>query len=158
MKSGSTEPAQAKPTRGNFVTGFPKKVKKRARERAGRRCEYCLLPEHPSLAVATFHYDHIIPKSAGGGNDQENCAYCCPRCNAAKWTYMHGELAGKTVRLFNPRTDEWRNHFKLDPDSMEIIGLTEIGKATVGVLQLNRPEERLVMRKLLRDSGAYREI
>jgi hypothetical protein len=41
------------------------------------------------------------------------------------------------VSLFNPRTQEWREHFKWSSDGTYIIGLTANGRATVAALQLN---------------------
>jgi hypothetical protein len=42
------------------------------------------------------------------------------------------------VRLFNPRHDRWEEHFAWQNDVM-LVGLTEIGRATVAALDLNRP-------------------
>ena len=58
----------------------------------------------------------------------------------------------KIVALFNPRTDNWAEHFKTKEG--EIIALTEKGEATVKLLQLNAPE-RLESRNLLFHIGIY---
>src|ERR1043166_3917240 len=45
------------------------------RDRAANRCQYCLM--HQSLQGATFHVEHIIPKSKGGSSDLPNLALAC---------------------------------------------------------------------------------
>lgn len=55
-------------------------------------------------------------------------------------------MNGEIVRLYNPRRDRWREHFKLEKG--EIIPLTAIGRVTVKLLQINRPE-RVEERRLL---------
>ncbi|HEX4997229.1 MAG TPA: hypothetical protein VFY29_03330 [Terriglobia bacterium] len=42
------------------------------------------------------------------------------------------------VRLFNPRKDNWQDHFELLSD-FRIVGRTEIGRATTETLRMNRP-------------------
>jgi hypothetical protein len=40
-------------------------------------------------------------------------------------------------RLFHPRQDAWEEHFRLDRQNGEIIGLTAIGRVTVIELKMN---------------------
>ena len=35
--------------------------------RAGERCEYCRM--HQALQGATFHIEHVVPRSRGGPDD-----------------------------------------------------------------------------------------
>lgn len=42
------------------------------------------------------------------------------------------------VPLFNPRQDKWATHFRWNDRFTVIIGLTDVGRATVKALQLNR--------------------
>jgi hypothetical protein len=44
-------------------------------------------------------------------------------------------MTGNLIRLFNPRTDEWKNHFRMDYPL--IVGLTPEGRATVELLNMN---------------------
>jgi hypothetical protein len=44
--------------------------------------------------------------------------------------------AGTVVRLFNPREQEWSDHFALHDDG-QIVGLTPIGRATARLLNMN---------------------
>jgi hypothetical protein len=53
----------------------------------------------------------------------------------------------QSVRLFNPRTDRWADHFQFLQPSGEIIGLSPIGRATVRTLQMN--DARSVRLRLL---------
>jgi len=53
------------------------------------------------------------------------------------------------TRIFHPRNDEWAAHFEIGAAS-EIVGRTAVGRATLDLLQINRPiamairsEERL---------------
>jgi hypothetical protein len=55
-------------------------------------------------------------------------------------------------RLFNPRTDRWREHFALD--GVTIRPLTDIGDVTVRLLQLNHAD-RLLEREGLQLVGRY---
>jgi hypothetical protein len=45
----------------------------------------------------------------------------------------------KTVALFNPREQRWRDHFAWSDDGTSVIGLTPCGRATIVALRLNRP-------------------
>jgi hypothetical protein len=40
--------------------------------------------------------------------------------------------------LFNPRQDNWREHFVWSADKLQVVGLTAIGRATIAALALNR--------------------
>jgi hypothetical protein len=44
----------------------------------------------------------------------------------------------QTVPIFNPRKDQWSDHFIWSGDGLLIIALTAIGRATVDLLELNR--------------------
>jgi hypothetical protein len=50
------------------------------------------------------------------------------------------------TRLFNPRIDAWNQHFRIQAG--HIIGLTPVGKTTVYVLNMNRPERVRVLLEL----------
>ncbi|MCK6694022.1 MAG: HNH endonuclease [Thermoanaerobaculia bacterium] len=121
-------------------------------KRAGFRCEYCLLPE--SYGIYPFEVDHIIAVKHGGKTVLGNLAYSCIRCNRMKGTdltTLSGE-AGEIVRLFNPRKDNWNEHFEVVEGA--IYGHTDIGKATAQLLAFNNPE-RIIGRKLLIEAGEY---
>ena len=72
----------------------------------------------------------------------------CTICNKYKGSDLASidPLNGEIVRLYHPRRDRWREHFKLEKG--EIIPLTAIGQVTVKLLQINR-SERVEERRLL---------
>jgi len=115
---------------------------------AAGRCEYCRM--HQPLQGATFHVEHIIPRSLGGSSALNNLAWACPSCNLQKSNRVL-VLATETpeeVRLFDPRAHEWTDHFRWA--GYHIIGLTKVGRVTVEALLLNhqrrtriRPAEEL---------------
>ena len=104
---------------------------------AGHRCEYCRTSRR--LIGMPLVVDHIIPRSANGGNERENLAAACYRCNEFKWAKTHAPdpATGDLVPLFNPRTQIWMNHFAWANGGTHIIGLTPTGRATVIALRLN---------------------
>jgi hypothetical protein len=42
--------------------------------------------------------------------------------------------------LFHPRTDRWGEHFALEPETMEIRGITDVGVVTARLLDMNNPD------------------
>jgi hypothetical protein len=88
-----------------------------------------------------MHIEHIIPKTAGGLSIEENLWLACPACNEFKGAQTHAidPVTGRRVRLFNPRKQKWKRHFRWSADGTEIIGKTAVGRATVVALQMNHP-------------------
>jgi hypothetical protein len=115
--------------------------------RAGHRCEYCRAPE--AIFNLPFEVEHIIPRSKHGGDDESNWALACRSCNLYKSDQLEGldEATGEVLRLFHPRQDLWENHFRVDPESGTIAGLTPIGRATVSTFQMNRPNQLAARRQ-----------
>lgn len=116
--------------------------------RANEGCEYCQYPE--AVSSAPLEVDHIVPQSAKGPTEPENLALACSHCNRYKSKHRVGTdpLTKTDVRLFNPRIDDWTDHFFLNRENGEIEGLTPIGRATVAVLLMNT-EHRIQMRRRL---------
>jgi hypothetical protein len=92
---------------------------------------------HRSLQGATFHIEHVTPRSRGGTSDWENLALACPACNLHKADRLEvSNPAGEgTVRLFQPRNDRWTDHFKFR--GYRVVGITAVGRATVEALRMN---------------------
>jgi hypothetical protein len=114
------------------------------RRRAGNRCEYCRLPqEHSDLP---HHIEHIILKQHGGGDDLENLALACQRCNLNKGPNLAGidPVGGMIVPLFHPRRERWEDHFRFD--DVRVAGRTPTGRATVTLLAMNE-DRRLKLRR-----------
>lgn len=114
--------------------------------RADQRCEYCRLPQF--LAAHKHEPDHIIARQHGGDSSIDNLAYSCMRCNRRKGTNVGSfdPLTGKLVSLFNPRTQQWAEHFATD--GALILPLTPEARVTVKLLDLNMVE-RLREREIM---------
>ena len=116
---------------------IPEAVRQLVANRANHRCEYCLLPQR--VAGFQFEIDHVISLKHGGSSDPENLAWSCPLCNGNKGSDLGTLLdvhSNQLIRFFNPRTDVWNEHFRLE-DSGFIVGLTPIGRTTADVLGMN---------------------
>jgi len=100
-------------------------------DRANHRCEYCHAPE--LVFNFPFEVEHIIPVSREGADSEENLALACRSCNLRKGNRLSGidPQSNTEVRFFNPRLEEWENHFQADGTSGTITGTTAIGRTTV---------------------------
>lgn len=125
------------------MTYIPANLRRLVEERANFCCEYCQLPEQLSFFV--HEVDHIIALKHGGTTDADNLAFACWRCNRYKGTDLGSfdPQTGAFSFLFNPRTQQWSEHFTLE--DMAIVGLTPPGRTAVCLLQFNN-SERLVER------------
>jgi HNH endonuclease len=112
-------------------------LRREVRERAGERCEYCLLSELKS--VVPHEPDHLIALKHGGQTTSENLALACFDCNRFKGSDIASidAVTGVLVRLFNPRTQRWFEHFRLK--GAQIVPLTPVGRVTEKLLRLNLP-------------------
>jgi len=112
-------------------------LRREVRERAGERCEYCLLAE--SEAFFPHEPDHLIARKHGGETVSANLALACLDCNRFKGPNIASldPITGELVPLFNPRTQRWSEHFKLNGG--RIVPLTAVGRVTEKMLRLNLP-------------------
>ncbi|HAG82081.1 MAG TPA: HNH endonuclease [Cyanobacteria bacterium UBA12227] len=125
---------------------IPVEVERRVRPTARNRCGYCLSPQH--LVMARLEIEHIVPLSKGVSNDESNLWLACPICNrhkSDKTTAIDPET-GKTVTLFNPRTQIWFEHFQWTDDGIRIVGKTPTGRATVAAIHLSDDLDALEVR------------
>jgi hypothetical protein len=125
--------------------------------RADRLCEYCLLHEDDSYFGCQV--DHIISEKHGGLTVADNLAFACTTCNRNKGSDVGSVVrpldSGIFSRFFNPRSDLWREHFRLDDsDKISIIPLSNIGEVTERILAFNTIE-RLLERQNLREINRY---
>ena len=113
-------------------------------ERAGEQCEYCRM--HQCLQGATFHVEHIVPSSHGGGDDLTNLALACPGCNLKKSDQLHAPdpLTGTLVPVFNPRADRWQDH--LAWSGYKVVALTAVGRALISAFDLNHERRQRIRR------------
>ncbi len=125
---------------------IPVELRRVVYERAGGRCEYCLIPE--TAVLVAHQIDHIISQKHGGLTESDNLALSCTLCNKYKGSDLASldPVTGEIIPLFHPRRDRWLDHFRLN--DAQFIPLTPKGRVTVRLLQLNNPE-RIEERELL---------
>jgi 5-methylcytosine-specific restriction endonuclease McrA len=113
-------------------------IQAQVRQRAKHLCEFCHANER--WQYVKFTIDHLIPVSLGGSSGFDNLALACFNCNRYKTNKLSAidSLSETEVPLFNPRQDNWQNHFIWSMDKLEVVGLTATGRATVASLLLNR--------------------
>ena len=126
-----------------------RRTERLVRTRANGICEYCRFPE--ACSELNFVLDHIIAKQHRGRSFSTNLALACSFCNRHKGPNVGGidPLTHRHTRLFNPRKDRWRDHFKWRRE--RLIGLTGIGRTTILVLAINHYNQLRVRRSLIRD-------
>ncbi len=90
-------------------------VRARVREAAGHACGYCQSPQH--LVMGKLEIEHIVPRARGGSDEESNLWLSCSLCNRYKGaqTESRDPETNEIVRLFNPRTDDWHQHFYASP-------------------------------------------
>jgi hypothetical protein len=117
---------------------IPQAIRRLVRARAKGYCEYCFSPD--DYGTAGFVVEHVHPRAAGGLTILINLAWSCIGCNghkSAKLTAID-PVTQERLSLFNPREQEWRNHFRWEDDLTTVIGTSPCGRATVQSLSLNR--------------------
>lgn len=112
------------------------------RAQAKNRCGYCLVPQ--KLISYKLEIEHLFPKAQGGKTEEENLWLACRQCNLSKGVKTDGfdTVTFERVKIFNPRTQVWSEHFAWSEDETEIIGKMPCGRATVSALQLNSDLQR----------------
>jgi HNH endonuclease len=119
------------------VSPINSEIRDRVRSDANNQCGYCLSQQKYVLGI--LEIDHIIPKAAGGSDDEKNLWLACRLCNSYKGiqTEAKDPITRLTVKLFNPRFQSWDQHFSWTNGGILIEGKTDIGRTTVVALQLN---------------------
>lgn len=127
---------------------MPAELRRLVARRASGLCEYCLIHEEDTYLGCQV--EHIISEKHGGPTLSQNLAYACVFCNRFKGTDL-GSLVtttGQLVRFFNPRTDIWSEHFKLD--GPRIASLTDVASVTVRIFEMNAAERILEREELIK--------
>lgn len=116
---------------------IPVALRRKIREQARVRCGYCLCSE--VLIGMPMEFEHLLPLASGGRTTEENLWLSCRRCNEAKGkqTEAVDSETEEFVALFNPREQQWEEHFRWNNEGTEINGKTAVGRATVVALKLN---------------------
>lgn len=126
-------------------------LRRRIRQRADGRCEYCRKPE--AVDYIGHQADHIVLEKHTETTAFGNLAWACFRCNSAKSDDIasYDEITRLLTPLYNPRTDRWDNHFEL-AETGYIQGKTPVGRVTVRLLRMNRSRQ-VEIRRLLLEAG-----
>jgi len=105
-------------------------------------------------AYFRFQVEHIISRKHGGSSQPDNLALACVFCNRYKGSDIASLIAARNelVRFYNPRADRWQEHFRLS--GVVIEPLTEIGEATIRILQMNH-DDQILERHVLNVRGRY---
>jgi hypothetical protein len=106
----------------------------------------------PGFAYAgSLHVDHVVARQHGGVTSIENLALACLHCNQRKGPNIAGRNpeTGKIIPLFHPRQHDWTEHFEWR--GADLIGRTEIGRATIQVLAINDPGFRAIRIALMEE-------
>ncbi|MGB8698840.1 MAG: HNH endonuclease signature motif containing protein [Thermosynechococcaceae cyanobacterium] len=115
-------------------------LQRRIRTYFANCCAYCRTAE--SLTVTTFEFEHIMPRAVGGATTFENLCLSCPSCNRYKAVRQSGldTVTQQEVALFHPQLQLWTEHFAWDEDGTQMVGITPVGRVTIVVLKMNRPQ------------------
>lgn len=115
-----------------------KKLRDRIAKDAKFRCGYCLTDIENT--GTKMEIDHIVPIAVGGPTIESNLWLSCTDCNGFKNDRINAKdpESQQTVTLFNPRDQNWHEHFAWSNNKDLVVGLTPIGRATVAALKLNR--------------------
>ena len=101
-----------------------------------------------------FEIDHIIARKHRGRTVAGNLAVSCWYCNVYKGANLTGRdpATGKVTRLYHPRRHKWGYHFRFD--GAMLIGRTAMGRTTIDVLWMNRPQ-LVALRDILMAAGVF---
>jgi 5-methylcytosine-specific restriction endonuclease McrA len=93
------------------MTHIPEALRRQVIARARGCCEYCLI--HQDDVLAAHEVDHILAEKHRGATILENLCLSCLRCNRHKGSdFASIDVdTGEVAMLFNPRTDQWTQHF-----------------------------------------------
>jgi hypothetical protein len=126
----------------------------RVARRAGYHCEYCRAPE---IAFNfAFEVEHITPQVHHGLSVDENLALACQSCNLHKAAHVSAvdPETQAVVPLYDPRRQNWTEHFRGTNEDAKIIGLIAIGRATIARLKMNS-EAQMAARRQWKKLGLF---
>ncbi|MCI0695804.1 HNH endonuclease [candidate division KSB1 bacterium] len=131
-----------------------RKIWRQVRDDFNWCCSYCQMPA--IYLPQGLETEHIVPRSLGGRDTVGNLCPACPNCNAhkAKKIFAIDPQSRDEVLLFNPRKQKWIEHFNWDESGTQVIGRTNIGRATVAALKMNLPDI-VAWRSIIIGIGGY---
>ena len=127
-------------------------LRSRVTDAARQRCGYCRTSRQ--VIGPLLEIDHIVPQALGGASDENNLWLACPLCNRYKSSQTEAvdPQLQEIVLLFNPRIQQWSEHFEWVEEGTIIRGITGVGRATVDALRLNIAD-RVAVRRLWVTAG-----
>ncbi len=130
------------------------KIQAKIRQDAKNHCGYCLLPQE--ILMGKLEIEHLLPLAEGGTDAEENLWLACRDCNSFKSSkvYVFDDETKQKIKLFNPRTQNWHEHFRFSKNKTTIIGKTPCGRATVVALRMNN-EQAVRARSRWVEAGWY---
>ena len=136
------------------MSNISDKIRQIIIKRAKGFCEYCV--SNSAFSQDPFDVDHISPIFEQGTDSLDNLALACHGCNLYKSIKISGydDLSEQNIKLFNPRTDIWKEHFSWNSEFTKIIGWTPIGRVTITELKMNR-DGLINQREILRFAGKH---
>ncbi|MGD1904068.1 MAG: HNH endonuclease [Geitlerinemataceae cyanobacterium] len=131
---------------------IPAQLRTAVEQRANNTCEYCRI--HETFSMYSHEIDHAIAQKHGGQTIENNLVLACLPCNRHKGSDLTSldPHTGEITPLFNPRQQQWSDHFKIENGQIE--GLTAIGRTTIFLLRFNTPQ-RVQLRAALAARGLY---
>jgi hypothetical protein len=120
------------------MTYIPEQLRQFVKIRANYCCEYCRINLEDDFFP--LEVDHIIAEKHQGTTSEANLCLSCMECNRHKGSDFASfdPVTKQFAFLFNPRTDHWSDHFRLD--GAEIVPLTLTGSVIVFLLKMNDSE------------------
>ncbi len=93
-----------------------------------------------TLKCQRRHLRGARSRAGRSGRVHARLAWACFQCNRYKGSEVgaYDAITGQLVPLLNPRKQNWHDHFSLE--SGEIVASTDVGRVSILILQLNRPE------------------
>jgi 5-methylcytosine-specific restriction endonuclease McrA len=133
------------------MPSIPGKLRRFVRARARFHCEYC---KAPLRILVSMEVDHVKPRGLEGETNADNLCLACTSCNGSKHDFITAidPQTEVEVPLYNPRTQQWTEHFRWNNDVTVILGLTAIGRATIVRLRMNR-RDLVIARRLWKLAG-----
>ena len=106
--------------------------------------------------MGKLEIEHLLPLAEGGTDAEENLWLACRDCNSFKSSkvYVFDDETKQKIKLFNPRTQNWHEHFRFSKNKTTIIGKTPCGRATVVALRMNN-EQAVRARSRWVEAGWY---
>ena len=105
---------------------IPKALCAKVAAQARYRCGYCLTAE--SIIGTSMELGSPHPGVLGGLTGEDNLWLACSLCNDSKGCRIAAEdpSTGEVVRLFNPRHQDWHEHFSWSQSGSVITGRTQL--------------------------------